>query len=589
MAATAESLDLEEMVRQRTEVLFQERVEANYRRGDHTFAWLMGIQWLAGIVAAVWISPKAWEGQYSHPHIHLWVALFLGGIIYGYPVGLALKRPGAFATRHAIAAAQMLGGGLLIHLTGGRIETHFQYFAALAFLSFYRDWRVLLTATLVSAADHFARGIFWPQSIFGVLTPSGWRALEHASWILYEDVFLLIGIRQNIRDMLGVAEGQAKLESFNETIDLRVEERTSELQREVSERRRAEESLRLLRSAVEQATESIMVTDAQLDEPGPRIVFVNPAFTKITGFSSQEVLGKSPRILQGARTDKAVLRRLRQKLQKGEVVECETINYRKNQEEFFMQWQTAPICAPGGEITHFVAIQHDVTERKRAEQKALAAVQREVVLRREIHHRVKNNLQIITSLLYLQSTKVNDPNLLALLNENQARIRSIALVHEMLYQREDLAKISFSAYVQQLGSDLLAAYRVTQGDIALKISSANVFLDLNTAIPCGIIVTELITNALKYAFPHGGKGEITIGLLPETRRTWTLTVADNGIGLPREVDLERLQTMGLSMVHDLAGQLGGRVEIGSCPLKHGTIVKVTLPEPPTQGDGGDAP
>jgi len=111
-------------------------------------------------------------------------------------------------------------------------------------------------------------------------------------------------------------------------------------------------------------------------------------------------------------------------------------------------------------------------------------------------------------------------------------------------------------------------------------------LDLNTAIPCGIIVTELITNALKYAFPEGRKGEITIDMLPVPGNgKWTLIVADNGIGLPQSLDLKRLHTMGLSMVHDLAGQLGGRVEFGNCPDKAGTVVKITLPELPSQTNG----
>jgi signal transduction histidine kinase/CheY-like chemotaxis protein len=145
-----------------------------------------------------------------------------------------------------IAAAQMLSCGLLIHLTGGRIETHFQYFGALAFLAFYRDWRVLATASVVAATDHFIRGYFWPESIFGVLFASPWRPLEHTGWIVFEDIFLVLLIRQTLAEMRGVAERQAKLVTVNEVIERKVNERTIALKNEIAERERAEETRKRL-------------------------------------------------------------------------------------------------------------------------------------------------------------------------------------------------------------------------------------------------------------------------------------------------------------------------------------------------------
>jgi len=233
----------EDLTTHRAEELFRAEEEANYRRTDRMFAWLMAIQWLAGIAAALWISPRAWEGQFSSVHIHVWAAFILGGIISGFPIALALLCPGATLTRHVIAVGQMLTSALLIHLTGGRIETHFHVFGSLAFLAFYRDWRVLVTATVVVAADHFVRGIFWPQSVFGVLVASPWRWLEHAGWVLFEDVFLWQAIRQNLRTLFGLAERQAKLETVNADIERQVAERTQELRQENAERRRAEAEL----------------------------------------------------------------------------------------------------------------------------------------------------------------------------------------------------------------------------------------------------------------------------------------------------------------------------------------------------------
>jgi signal transduction histidine kinase len=220
--------------------LFRERLEANYKLTDRMFARLMVFQWLAGIAAAVWISPRAWEGQYSHTHVHVWAAIFLGGMISGFPVFMAVMRPGAVLTRHVIAVGQMLSCGLFIHLTGGRIESHFQYFGCLAFLAFYRDWRVLLTATVIAGADHFVRGVFWPQSIFGVLDASWWRWIEHAGWVVFEDIFLVLSMRQNLREMRGVSERQAILENMHEIVERTVEERTRELRREIAERKKAQ-------------------------------------------------------------------------------------------------------------------------------------------------------------------------------------------------------------------------------------------------------------------------------------------------------------------------------------------------------------
>jgi signal transduction histidine kinase len=228
---------------ERATTLFEESQNEILQRTDRLFARLMVFQWLAGIAAAAWISPRTWAGLTSQTHVHVWAAIFLGGAISGFPVFLAWKRPGHTSTRHTIAVAQMLTSALLIHLTGGRIETHFHVFGSLAFLAFYRDWRVLVSATAVVAVDHFMRGIFWPQSVFGVMTSSHWRWLEHAGWVVFEDIFLLISIQQGRWDTWKVGERQARLEALNESIEQRIRERTDDLQREIRERTDAQSKL----------------------------------------------------------------------------------------------------------------------------------------------------------------------------------------------------------------------------------------------------------------------------------------------------------------------------------------------------------
>src|SRR5205807_2344335 len=230
--------------------IFNEHQQDICKRTDHMFAVLMALQWIAGIAAAYWISPLAWAGGTSRIHLHIWAALILGGAISSLPILLAVIQPGRVSTRYTIAVGQMLTGALLIHLTGGRIETHFHVFGSLAFLSFYRDWRVLVPATIIVALDHFLRGIFWPQSVYGVLTASEWRWVEHAGWVLFEDTFLLIAIKRSVSEMWGIAERTAEIERLNQGLEDRVAERTHQLaaanqnlQAEANERKSAEAEL----------------------------------------------------------------------------------------------------------------------------------------------------------------------------------------------------------------------------------------------------------------------------------------------------------------------------------------------------------
>src|SRR5262249_39236573 len=157
---------------------------------DRLFVRLLLFQWLASICVALWVSPRAWAGMDSHIHPHVWAALYLGAVSISLPVLLFLLRPGSTLTRHIVAVGQVLMTALLIHLTGGRIETHFQVFGSLAFLAFYRDWRVLVTASALVVVDHFLRGIWWPQSVYGVAGGAEWRWLEHGGWVAFLDVFL---------------------------------------------------------------------------------------------------------------------------------------------------------------------------------------------------------------------------------------------------------------------------------------------------------------------------------------------------------------------------------------------------------------
>jgi signal transduction histidine kinase len=203
-------------VQARAEQLFAEIRDENYRRVDRLFAILMVVQWVAAIVVALTISPYGWEGKVKTTHVHVWVAVGLGGLVSSLPIALVLLRPGAFVTRVVVASAQMMWSALLIHLSGGRIETHFHVFGSLAFVAFYRDWRVLLPATVVVAADHLIRQMLWPESVYGILNPEWWRFMEHAFWVTFEDIVLIMACIVGMREMREVARRRAEAEALQE-------------------------------------------------------------------------------------------------------------------------------------------------------------------------------------------------------------------------------------------------------------------------------------------------------------------------------------------------------------------------------------
>jgi hypothetical protein len=191
-----------------------------HERADRIFMWLMIGQWLFGILLAVTVSPYAWEGKSRVLSNHVYAAVFLGGLLSAMPVALTILRPGWAGTRHVVAVSQMLWSALLIHLTGGRIETHFHVFGSLAFLAFYRDWKVLVTGTVTVAADHFIRGLLVPESVYGTADASIYRFLEHATWVVFEVAVLMLSIRQSLNELRRIAENGAQIEAMVDRLPL---------------------------------------------------------------------------------------------------------------------------------------------------------------------------------------------------------------------------------------------------------------------------------------------------------------------------------------------------------------------------------
>ena len=195
---------------------FQQSRQELFASTDKLMAYLMMGQWVFAIGMAVFVSPWAWAGKTQTLHPHVWAAVLLGAVLGSMPIALAWLRPGWVVTRHVIAGSQMLWSALLIHLSGGRIETHFHVFGSLGILATYRDWPVLLTATIVVALEHFIRGIVWPESVYGIPNPEWWRFLEHAFWVVFAVSYLGLMSKRGKQEMQTSAERGAELEAMAE-------------------------------------------------------------------------------------------------------------------------------------------------------------------------------------------------------------------------------------------------------------------------------------------------------------------------------------------------------------------------------------
>jgi PAS domain S-box-containing protein len=230
-----------------------------------------------------------------------------------------------------------------------------------------------------------------------------------------------------------------------------------------------------------------------------------------------------------------------------------SIHWIQSQSQVYYDETNQPVRMSGIDV--------DISDRKRAQLRIQESLQEKEVLLQEIHHRVKNNLQIICSLLDLQAQHIEEAALLEMFRESQHRVRSMALVHEKLYQSQDCAKINFAEYIESLTSYLFQAYAVDAANVALMLDIDKVILDIDTAIPCGLIINELVSNALKHAFYSHAEGEINVALKAISEQDFLLRVRDNGRGLPANFDLNKVKSLGLQLVKVLTKQLEGTLEI----------------------------
>lgn len=330
--------------------------------------------------------------------------------------------------------------------------------------------------------------------------------------------------------------------------------------RDVTERVAAQDALRekeeLLSGILDSINEGILVLDSKY-----RYSYWNREMERISKTVSSQVVGRSEKAweifphLKKEGVDKMIRRAMR-----GETVSGERIPFRLLDDSRGYTSETfMPLRKSDGSVGGVLGVVRNVTQQMKNENRLKKSLQEKEVLLREIHHRVKNNMQIMTSLLRLQARNVEDPGVRKMFDESRNRIHSMALIHEKLYQTSDFTNIHYAEYVKSLVVHLFSTYNVDRKNVGLKLDLEDVLLDINTAIPCGLLINELVSNSLKHAFPEDRRGEVRVGLHAVGADRVRLVVADNGVGIPDERTWKNPSSLGMRIIQDLIRQIEAKV------------------------------
>jgi PAS domain S-box-containing protein len=368
-----------------------------------------------------------------------------------------------------------------------------------------------------------------------------------------------------VTDLTDRKLAEEALRRSNEELEIKVTQRTVELRD--SEQRWVTTLISIGDAVISTDTES-------------RITFMNPAAEKLTGWKLSEAALKPVnevfRIINEV-TRVAVEDPVAKVLAGSSPIGFanDSLLVRKDGTEVPVENSGAPIVTTNGRISGVVLVFRDVADRRQAEKTIKASLNHKETLLKEIHHRIKNNLSMVQALLSLQASHMSPERAAQSLKEAQNRIKSIALVHEKLYRSADVSHMNFTDYLHSLTETLMDTYQAQDRRITLQIQAQDVYLDIDTALPVSLIVNELVTNALRHAFPKNRRGFVTIQLNRVNSQV-ELAVTDDGVGMPEGLDPDKIDTLGLKLVSSLAGQLRGKMsfhhEKGTCARLYFTLI-----------------
>ena len=338
------------------------------------------------------------------------------------------------------------------------------------------------------------------------------------------------------------------------------------------------ESKTILSGIINTAEDAIISVDYNQN-----IILFNQGAEKIFCYSAEEIIGKNlgmllPESIRSDHSEHINNFGKSEIVSKGMKDRSEITGLRKNGDIFPAEANISQVEIDGRQI--FTAILRDVSEQKLIENKLRESLKEKEILLQEVNHRVKNNLQVILSLFALQGESINDPERIAMLSEIRLRIQSMAMIHEKIYKSERLGQINFHQYVKDLTTEIFHTYSTSSGGVRLNLEVAPVSLEINRAVPFALILNELTSNALKYAFTAKEKGNLSISLKLEKDKLLLLTVCDDGVGIPKKIQFSKTKTLGLRLARVLTHQLNGKAELKEnpyCKKSRGTMFVFRFP------------
>lgn len=596
MTRSASSFDQSSLL-SRSEAIFQDLYRECARRTDYMFAWLMLAQWVVLIIWAATTTPFGWVGNDRYIHPHVWLAVIGGGLTAFLPIVNVWRRPGTRLTRHIVAACQILFSVLFIHISGGRIATHFHVFVSLGFLAAYRDWTVLLTATVMILVDHLIRGLLWPESVFGVATSSIWIPLEHAAWVIFEDAVLMVTISRSLGDLRNGAR------------------RTAELQLRQVELEDASRSLQTAMGRTRAVVDAALDGVVQLDE-SYSVQSWNHRAAEIFGWRLEQAKGMDFLKLVIPKIEREHVREALENCASSDLEtrhseRIELIGVTKDGDHFPIELSVASFQTDQGLV--YCLYVRDITQRRQAEEElckardnAEAASLAKSQFLANVSHEIRtpiNGIIGFTDLILRKNSAGKEMDMEHVSTIRQCGEHLLSLINDIL----DISKIEAGVLeVTPVACSPFEIVATVMSVLRVKAQEKRITLEYHWSsdIPESVIVDpgrlrqlliNLVNNAIKFTIQGGVWVDAHYDIKTQSL---SLMVRDTGIGIPADkhdrifepfvqVDNSITRTfegtgLGLSICRRIARAMGGSIKLDSVPGQ-GSTFTATVFAPAAQG------